>query len=77
MQDRLLDFDDKVRLTVVKAICDLAKTNPKWVPTDMLRKVADRLRDKKVYNEICLRTCSTCVLLSKYLKLTWLLDGPI
>lgn len=48
LQDRLLDFDDKVRMTVVKAVCDLAKTNPKWVPGEVLRKIADRLRDKKV-----------------------------
>jgi len=48
LQDRLLDFDDKVRVAVVKAIYDLAITDPKWVPTDVLCKVAERLRDKKV-----------------------------
>jgi sister-chromatid-cohesion protein PDS5 len=49
LEDRLLDFDDKVRMTVVKAVCDLVKVNLKWVPTHILRKVADRLRDKKVF----------------------------
>ncbi|CAM6002851.1 unnamed protein product, partial [Sphagnum balticum] len=49
LEDRLLDFDDKVRMTVVKALCDLVKVNLKWVPTHILRKVADRLRDKKVF----------------------------
>ncbi len=37
-----------MRMTVVKALCDLVKVNLKWVPTHILRKVADRLRDKKV-----------------------------
>lgn len=49
LQDRLLDYDDKVRVAVVKAICDLAKTDLKSIPTDLLRKVAERLRDKKVH----------------------------
>lgn len=48
LQDRLLDYDDKVRVAVVKAICDLAKSDLKSIPTDLLRKVAERLRDKKV-----------------------------
>ncbi|BBN05523.1 sister chromatid cohesion protein PDS5 [Marchantia polymorpha subsp. ruderalis] len=48
LDDRLLDFDDKVRMSVVESLCDLVNTNLKWVPMDMIRRVADRLRDKKV-----------------------------
>lgn len=50
LQDRLLDFDDRVRVAVVKVIGDLAITDLKWIPTDLLRKVAERVRDKKVYD---------------------------
>ncbi|KAJ7523458.1 hypothetical protein O6H91_18G050900 [Diphasiastrum complanatum] len=49
LNERLLDFDDKVRMVVVKAICDLAKANFKWVPMDVMKHVADRLRDKKIF----------------------------
>lgn len=49
LQDRLLDYDDKVRVAVVKAIHDLAISVPKLIPTDVLRKVAERVRDKKVH----------------------------
>ncbi|KAL3693850.1 hypothetical protein R1sor_007501 [Riccia sorocarpa] len=48
LDDRLLDYDDKVRMSVVKALCDLVSTNPKWVSKDMFKRVSDRLRDKKV-----------------------------
>ena len=58
LQDRLLDYDEKVRVAVVKVIYDLAKADLKSVPTDVLRKVAERLRDKKVHGqEIVMRTC--------------------
>lgn len=50
IQDRILDFDDKVRIVAVKAIYDLAITDLKWVSTDALREGAERLRDKKVYD---------------------------
>lgn len=49
MEDRLLDHDDKVRVAVVKAFCDLAISDLKSVPTDVLTKVAECLRDKKVH----------------------------
>lgn len=59
LQDRLLDYDEKVRVAVVKAIYDQAKTDFKSVPTDVLRKVSERLRDKKVLNQNILNcTCS-------------------
>jgi len=54
LQDRLLDFDDRVRVVVVPTICDLAITDSKWVPTDLLIKVAERLRDKKVWLGDCI-----------------------
>jgi hypothetical protein len=58
LQDRLLDYDEKVRVAVVKAIYDLAKA----ISTDLLRKGAERLRDKKVHGRglmthICERSC--------------------
>jgi len=49
LKDRLLDNDDEVRMTVVKALCDLGISDLKSVPTDVLHKVAERLRDKKVH----------------------------
>ncbi|CAN5950854.1 unnamed protein product [Sphagnum jensenii] len=70
LEDRLLDFDDKVRMTVVKAVCDLVNLNLKWVPTHILRKVADRLRDKKVFvrkdtlqklTEVYKTYCTKCI----------------
>lgn len=48
LQDRLLDYDEKVRVAVVKAIYDLAISDLKLVSIDVLRKVSERLRDKKV-----------------------------
>ncbi|KAL2634564.1 hypothetical protein R1flu_006043 [Riccia fluitans] len=48
LNDRLLDYDDKVRMSVVTSLCDLVSTSPKWVPKDMIKRVAERLRDKKV-----------------------------
>lgn len=48
LKGRLLDFDDKVRMHVVNAICDLANSNPKCVPSEAIMLVAERLRDKKL-----------------------------
>ncbi|KAH9325840.1 hypothetical protein KI387_006018, partial [Taxus chinensis] len=48
LQGRLLDFDDKVRNQVVNVICDLAKSNPRYVSSEIIKNVAERLRDKKV-----------------------------
>ncbi|CAM6113881.1 unnamed protein product [Calypogeia fissa] len=47
LNDRLLDYDDKVRMAAVKALCDLVNINSKWIPMDMIKAVAERLRDKK------------------------------
>lgn len=48
LKGRLLDFDDKVRIHVVNAICDLANSNLKCVPSEVIKLVAERLRDKKL-----------------------------
>ncbi|GLJ40362.1 hypothetical protein SUGI_0830400 [Cryptomeria japonica] len=48
LQGRLLDFDDKVRIQVVNVICDIAKINPRYVSSEIIKNVAERLRDKKV-----------------------------
>ncbi|XP_024361717.1 sister chromatid cohesion protein PDS5 homolog A isoform X2 [Physcomitrium patens] len=47
LQDRLLDYDEKVRVAVVEAFYDLAISDLKYVPVDVLRKVSERIRDKK------------------------------
>ncbi|OVA03847.1 hypothetical protein BVC80_8065g3 [Macleaya cordata] len=48
IEGRLLDFDDKVRTQAVIALCDLAKSNLKSIPPELISRVTDRLRDKKV-----------------------------
>ncbi|KAM7514857.1 hypothetical protein LguiA_004440 [Lonicera macranthoides] len=48
VEGRLLDFDDKVRSQAVTVVCDLAKSNLKSVPTELMSRAAERLRDKKV-----------------------------
>lgn len=49
LKDRLEDHDDKVRIAVVKALCDLAISDLESVPTDLLHRVAEHLRDKRVH----------------------------
>eukprot|EP00250_Pteridium_aquilinum_P011433 c20066_g1_i1 orf=108-4985(-) len=48
LSDRLQDFDNGVRLHVVRAICDLAQSNPELTLVDELKRVAERLRDTEV-----------------------------
>ncbi|KAI3777313.1 hypothetical protein L1987_47113 [Smallanthus sonchifolius] len=48
LEGRLLDFDDKVRTQAVAVVCDLAKSNLRPVPPEMITQAAKRLRDKKV-----------------------------
>ncbi|KAJ9566794.1 hypothetical protein OSB04_002760 [Centaurea solstitialis] len=48
LEGRLLDFDDKVRTQAVAVVCDLAKSNLRPVPPEMIAQAAKRLRDKKV-----------------------------
>ncbi|XP_076919857.1 sister chromatid cohesion protein PDS5 homolog B-like [Bidens hawaiensis] len=49
LEGRLLDFDDKVRTQAVAVVCDLAKSNFRPVPSEMIAQAAKRLRDKKVF----------------------------
>ncbi|XP_077248838.1 ARM repeat superfamily protein isoform X2 [Tasmannia lanceolata] len=48
LEGRLLDFDEKVRAQAVDVICELAKYNPKFIRSDLILQVTERLRDKKV-----------------------------
>ncbi|KAF9687215.1 hypothetical protein SADUNF_Sadunf02G0070500 [Salix dunnii] len=45
---RLLDFDDRVRTQAAVVACDLARTNLRFFPPELISKVAERLRDKKI-----------------------------
>uniref|UniRef100_A0ACD5VVH9 Uncharacterized protein n=1 Tax=Avena sativa TaxID=4498 RepID=A0ACD5VVH9_AVESA len=48
LKGRLLDFDDKVRIRAVYAVCDLAKSHLSSFPSELILQAAERLRDKKV-----------------------------
>lgn len=50
------------RILIRTTVFDLAKADPKSISTDLLRKGAERLRDKKVHGRglmthICERSC--------------------
>ncbi|KAL3513624.1 hypothetical protein ACH5RR_026341 [Cinchona calisaya] len=48
LESRLLDFDDRVRLQAVTVVCDLARSKINSVTNELISRVAERLRDKKV-----------------------------
>ncbi|XXG74106.1 hypothetical protein AAC387_Pa07g2909 [Persea americana] len=48
LEGRLLDFDDKVRTKAVDAVCDLAKSYPISIRSELILQAMERLRDKKV-----------------------------
>ncbi|KAG7980769.1 hypothetical protein I3843_05G200200 [Carya illinoinensis] len=48
LEDRLLDFDDRVRMQAVIVACDLALSNLKSVPPKLISQATERLRDKKI-----------------------------
>ena len=48
IEDRLLDFDDRVRTQAVIVACDLAQSNLKFVSPKLISQATERLRDKKV-----------------------------
>lgn len=48
LQGRLLDSDDRVRSEAVTVVCDLARYKLKSAPLELITRVAERLRDKKV-----------------------------
>ncbi|OMO55532.1 Armadillo-like helical [Corchorus olitorius] len=47
VEDRLLDFNDKVRMQAVTVACDLARSNLKDTSSKLIYEVTERLRDKK------------------------------
>lgn len=59
---RLLDFDDKVRMQTVLAVCDLAISNLAYFPSELVTQSLERLRDKKV----SVRKCAMHKLLELY-----------
>jgi len=71
LKDRLEDVDDNVRIAVVKILCDLLISDLESVPTDLLHRVAEHLRDKRVhaqnlsvfsfYVSCCLKNSSSVV----------------
>lgn len=48
IQERLLDFDDRVRTQALIVACDIMKFNMKYVPLNLISEASERLRDKKV-----------------------------
>ncbi|KAG9444024.1 hypothetical protein H6P81_015364 [Aristolochia fimbriata] len=48
LQERLLDYDEKVRIEAVIVVCELAKSNLQHIQPDIVLQAAERLRDKKV-----------------------------
>ncbi|KAJ6939281.1 sister chromatid cohesion protein PDS5 [Populus alba x Populus x berolinensis] len=48
LEGRLLDFDDRVRTQAAVVACDLARTNLRFFPPELISKVSERLRDKKI-----------------------------
>eukprot|EP00271_Cylindrocystis_brebissonii_P003825 TRINITY_DN15069_c0_g1_i1.p1 TRINITY_DN15069_c0_g1~~TRINITY_DN15069_c0_g1_i1.p1 ORF type:complete len:1860 (-),score=488.09 TRINITY_DN15069_c0_g1_i1:1015-6594(-) len=48
LETRLLDYDDKVRMQVVRVVCHVARVRPQSVPMSLLKEVGARLRDKKI-----------------------------
>lgn len=48
LSDRLQDYDNEVRKQVVIAICDFAKSQPDSIPMDIMKRVAERLRDTQI-----------------------------
>ncbi|RYQ91013.1 hypothetical protein Ahy_B09g096900 isoform C [Arachis hypogaea] len=47
VEDRLLDFDDRVRMQAVLVACDISRSNLKLVPSKLISQATERLRDKK------------------------------
>ena len=49
VEERLLDFDDRVRTRAIIIVCDIARSNIKFVPVTLISQAAERLRDKRVF----------------------------
>ncbi|CAM8921419.1 unnamed protein product [Rhodiola kirilowii] len=48
LQERLLDFDERVRKQVVSVICDMMCYDMRSVPVETFKLIAERLRDESV-----------------------------
>ncbi|XP_038899210.1 sister chromatid cohesion protein PDS5 homolog A isoform X2 [Benincasa hispida] len=48
VEERLLDLDDRVRTQAVIVVCDIARSNIKFVPPTLISQAAERLRDKRI-----------------------------
>ncbi|GMJ02433.1 hypothetical protein like AT1G77600 [Hibiscus trionum] len=48
IKDRLLDFDDKVRMQAVIVACDITRSNLKYTSPEFISEFTERLRDKKI-----------------------------
>ncbi|KAH0855438.1 hypothetical protein HID58_008011 [Brassica napus] len=48
IQERLLDFDDRVRTQALVVACDIMKSNMKYAPLNLISEATERLRDKKI-----------------------------
>lgn len=48
LENRLLDFDDRIRTEAVTVVCELAGSNLNTFPIELLHRVTERLWDKKV-----------------------------
>ncbi|KAK4276740.1 hypothetical protein QN277_014853 [Acacia crassicarpa] len=70
IEDRLLDFDDRVRMQAILVACDLSKSNLQLAPSKLISQVTERIRDKKisvrkralqklmeVYQDYCKKCC--------------------
>ncbi|XP_010521251.1 PREDICTED: sister chromatid cohesion protein PDS5 homolog A isoform X2 [Tarenaya hassleriana] len=48
IQERLLDFDDRVRTQALIVACDIVKLNMKYASVNLISEAIERLRDKKI-----------------------------
>lgn len=60
LSERLLDYEEKVRLVAVAAACDIAEAVPRLVDAELLQAVGDRILDKKAaVRQLVLKRLST------------------
>jgi hypothetical protein len=48
LQQRLNDYDDKIRAQAAAVACEVASVSPDAISVELLKAAADRMRDKKV-----------------------------
>ncbi|KAL8110273.1 sister chromatid cohesion protein PDS5 homolog B isoform X1 [Apium graveolens] len=81
VEERLLDFDDKVRAQAITVVSDLAKSNIRSFPPYLISEAAKRFRDKKVsvrrralqtllpvYHDYCAKCCEGLMSLSDHFE---------